>query len=145
MEWDRNPLWPQALDAVQVHFKSWWEAGARKRGWTALADDLGRLGLDKNARAGLLGWAETLAAQRGRTPLRVRLLHPMEREMLTVEGYGRLLELYRIGLLDGPALEQILDQCAGLTQLPATAAQIQVLAQRLLSESISAQGFGLPH
>lgn len=145
----QNPLWPQAFGALHSHFKSWWEqsAGAPpdKNGWTALAGDLKRLGMEKTTRDGLLGWAEFQASQWGKTPLRVRVLHPMEREMLTVEGYDRLLELYRLGLLGGPDLEQVLEQCANLTRLPATPDQIQALVHRVLSENIAAQGFGLSH
>src|SRR5215217_568450 len=142
-----NPLWPSALGALQAHFSTWRaEAstpGARQ--WAALAGDLRALGLDKGTRDALLGWADTLAAQARNEPLRMRLLHPMEREMLTVEAHGYLLDLYRLGLLDMLGLESVLEHCASLPRLPAGREQVEALAQRVLSESIAAQGYGTAH
>jgi hypothetical protein len=143
----RNPLWPSALGAVQAHFQRWHE-NARAPGarlWTALAGDLTALGLDNATRDTLLGWADSRASQARSEGLRVRLLHPMEREMLTADSYGYLLDIYRLGLLGILGFEQVLELCATLTRLPATREQVQMLTQRVLSESIEAQGFGTAH
>ena len=143
----QNPLWPSALGAVQAHFQRWSEGGAlpRKSGWTALAGDLTALGLDNATRDTVLGWADSRASQARSEGLKVRLLHPMEREMLTAESYGYLLDIQRLGLLGILGFEQVLELCASLTRLPATREQVQMLAQRVLSESIEAQGFGTAH
>jgi hypothetical protein len=142
-----NPLWPSALGALQAHFRTWRDAAGAPsaRHWAALAGDLSALGLDKGTRDALLGWADTQAAQARKEPLRMRLLHPMEREMLTVEAQGYLLDLYRLGLLDMLGLEQVLEHCATLTRLPAGREQVEALAQRVLSERIAEQGFGTAH
>ena len=144
-----NPLWPSALGAVQAHFQRWQDAawGARppKSRWTALAGDLTALGLDNATRDTLLGWADSRASQTRAEPLKARLLHPMEREMLTTESYGYLLDIYRLGLLGMAGFEQVLELCASLTRLPANREQVEILTQRVLSESIAAQGFGTAH
>jgi hypothetical protein len=141
-----NPLWPSALGAVQAHFRRWKEQGdGSRRRWTALAGDLTALGLDNATRDILLGWADSRASQALSEPLRLRLLHPMERELLTTEAYGYLLDLYRLGLLGILGLEQVLEAAATLTRLPATREQVEILAQRVVSESVSAQGFGTAH
>lgn len=142
----QNPLWPSALGAVRAHFRRWKEHGdGSKRRWTALASDLTALGLDNATRDTLLGWADSRASQALAEPLRLRLLHPMERELLTTEAYGYLLDLYRLGLLGILGLEQVLEGAATLTRLPATREQVETLAQRVVSESVSAQGFGTAH
>jgi hypothetical protein len=141
----QNPLWPSALGAVQAHFQRWHEQGPGKHGWTALAGDLTALGLDNATRDTLLGWADSRASQARKEPLRVRILHRMEREMLTTEAYGHLLDFYRLGLLGIPEFEQVLELCATLPRLPATREQVEILTQRVLSENIEAQGFGTAH
>jgi hypothetical protein len=141
-----NPLWPSALGALQAHFQRWREeSGDVKRRWTALAGDLTALGLDKATRDILLGWADSRASQARSEPLKLRLLHPLERDLLTSEAYGYMLDVYRLGLLGILGFEQVLEMSATLTQLPATREQVEILTQRVLSESISAQGFGTAH
>jgi hypothetical protein len=134
----QNPLWPSAFGAVEAHFRRW-------RGWTALEVDLTALGLDKGTRDTVLGWADSVASQARSGGLKTRLLHPMEREMLTTEAFGYLLDIYRLGLLGIMGFEQVLELCATLTRLPATREQVVFLTQRVLSESIAAQGFGTAH
>jgi hypothetical protein len=144
----QNPLWPSALGAVQAHFQRWREnpeSLSATRRWSALAGDLTALGLDRSTRDALLGWADSMASQSLSEPLRARLLHPMEREMLTTESYGTLLDIYRLGLLGILGFEQVLEHCAALTRLPASREQVEILIQRVLSESITAQGFGTAH
>ena len=138
----QNPLWPSALGALQAHFQMWRDQNAD---WKALAGDLKALGLDKPTRDTLLSWADSRASQARSEGLKVRLLHPMELEMLTTESYGYLIDIYRLGLLGILGLEHVLELCASLTRLPATREQVEILTQRVLSESIEAQGFGTAH
>ena len=138
----QNPLWPSALGALQAHFQLWRD---RNADWKALAGDLTALGLDKGTRDTLLNWADFRASQARSEGLKVRLLHPMEREMLTTESYGYLLDIQRLGLLGIMGFEQVLELCASLTQLPATREQVEALTRRVISESIEAQGFGTAH
>jgi hypothetical protein len=145
----QNPLWPSALGAVQAHFRLWRQAPAAAapgaRLWSALASDLSALGLDNATRDALLGWADSVASQSRKEPLKTRLLHPMEREMLTVDAYGYLLDIYRLGLINMLGFEQVLELCATLPRLPAGREQVEALTRRVLSESIEAQGFGTAH
>ena len=156
-----NPLWPSALGTVEAHFRRWRgesgqqqgtqrgtqraKTGATAQAWTSLAGDLTALGLDKATRDTLLGWVDSVASRARQEPLKMRLLHPMEREMLTTEAYGYLLEIYRLGLLGILGFEQVLELCATLTRLPATREQVQFLTSRVLSDTISSEGFATAH
>jgi len=152
----RDPLWPSAFGAVEAHFRRWKDGllvpGSRtpakslsKRDWNALSGDLKALGLGNSTRDALLGWADAVASKASHEPLRMRLLHPMEREMLTTDAYGYLLDLYRLGLLGIAGLEQVLELCASLTRLPAQREQVEFLARKILSDDIAARGYGTAH
>lgn len=113
--------------------------------WERLAADLGRLGLPKTMADALVSWASAQAAQSRQTPVKIRVLHPMEREFISVDAYDYLLELYRLGLVGPPQLEQLIENCAFLTSLPATRAQIGKMALRAFSENLEIQGLGSSH
>jgi hypothetical protein len=113
--------------------------------WERLADDLRRLGLDKNMADGLVSWASAQAEQSRQSPVKIRMLHPMEREFISVEAYDYLLELYRLGLMDPNSMETLLENCAYLTSLPATKAQVQKMALRSFSEALDVAGLGQSH
>ena len=113
--------------------------------WSKLASDLHRIGLSKTSADALISWANTQAEQSRQTPVKIRVLHPMEREFISVEAYDYLLDLYRLGLIGPPQFEMLIENCAFLTSLPASREQIQKLALRSFSESLEAQGFGVSH
>ena len=75
----------------------------------------------------------------------IRVLHPMEREFISIEAYDYLLELYRLGLIGPPQLEILIENCAFLTSLPATRAQISKMALRAFTENLELQGLGSSH
>lgn len=147
---DINPqLQSKIFDSLLAHMK------AEKDGprftprpapqWSGLATDLNQMGLNKTTADALVSWANTQAEQSRRSPVKIRLLHPMEREFISVEAYDYLLELYRLGLIGPPQLEQLIENCAFLTSLPATRAQIQKMAMRAFSENLESQGLGSSH
>lgn len=113
--------------------------------WSGLATDLNRMGLNKTMADALVSWANTQAEQSRQSPVKIRLLHPMEREFISVDAYDYLLELYRLGLIGPPQLEQLIENCAFLTSLPATRVQIQKMAMRAFSENLESQGLGSSH
>ena len=113
--------------------------------WNRLAADLHRLGLHKTMADALVSWAAAQAEQSRQTPVKIRVLHAMEREFISVDAYDYLLELYRLGLIGPPQLEQLIENCAFLTSLPATRAQIGKMALRAFSENLEVQGLGASH
>ncbi|MEO7426248.1 MAG: hypothetical protein ABI036_13755 [Fibrobacteria bacterium] len=113
--------------------------------WDRLAADLRLLGLHKTMADALVSWAAAQAAQSRQTPVKIRVLHPMEREFISVDAYDYLLELYRLGLVGPPQLEQLIENCAFLTSLPASRAQIGKMALRAFSENLEIQGLGSSH
>ena len=113
--------------------------------WDSLAADLHRLGLNKTMADALVSWAASQAEQSRQSPVKIRVLHPMEREFISVEAYDYLLELYRLGLIGPPQLENLIENCAFLTSLPATREQIGKMALRAFSESLELQGLGSSH
>lgn len=117
----------------------------RHPAWERLAGDLRRLGLDKNTADGLVSWASAQAEHSRQTPAKIRMLHPMEREFISVDAYDYLLELYRLGLLDPGSMETLLENCAYVTTLPASKEQVQKMALRSFSEALEAAGLGQSH
>jgi hypothetical protein len=113
--------------------------------WNSLAADLHRLGLNKTTADALVSWATSQAEQSRQSPVKIRVLHPMEREFISVEAYDYLLELYRLGLIGPPQLENLIENCAFLTSLPATREQIGKMALRAFSEHLELQGLGSSH
>jgi hypothetical protein len=113
--------------------------------WTSLAADLQRLGLNKTLSDALVSWATAQAEQSRQSPVKIRVLHPMEREFISVEAYDYLLELYRLGLIGPPQLENLIENCAFLTSLPATREQIGKMALRAFTENLEVQGLGSSH
>ncbi len=113
--------------------------------WDRLAADLRRLGLHKTTADAVVSWAAAQAELSRQTPVKIRVLHPMEREFISVDAYDYLLELYRLGLIGPPQLEQLIENCAFLTSLPATRAQIGKMALRAFSENLELQGLGSSH
>ena len=113
--------------------------------WNSLAADLHRLGLNKTTADALISWATSQAEQSRQSPVKIRVLHPMEREFISVEAYDYLLELYRLGLIGPPQLENLIENCAFLTSLPATREQIGKMALRAFTENLEVQGLGSSH
>ncbi len=113
--------------------------------WAKLASDLHGIGLNKTIADALIFWANSQAEQSRQTPVKIRVLHPMEREFISVDAYDYLLELYRLGLIGPPQLEMLIENCAFLTSLPATREQIQKMVLRSFSESLENQGLGVSH
>ena len=113
--------------------------------WDRLAADLHSLGLNKTTADALVSWAASQAEQSRQSPVKIRVLHPMEREFISVDAYDYLLELYRLGLIGPPQLEQLIENCAYLTSLPATREQIGKMALRAFAENLELQGLGSSH
>lgn len=113
--------------------------------WERLAIDLLRLGLDKTTADALVSWANAQAEQSRQSPVKIRMLHPMEREFISVDAYDYLLELYRLGLMDPNSMETLLENCAFLTTLPASKEQVQKMALRSFTEALESAGLGSSH
>jgi hypothetical protein len=120
-------------------------AGGRAASWDGLATDLRKLGLTKTQSDALVSWATSQAEQSRTTPVKIRILHPMEREFISVDAYDYLLELYRLGLIGPPQLEMLIENCAFLLSLPATREQVAKLALRAFADLLEMQGLGSCH
>lgn len=157
-----TPLMHQAFDSMVMHLRSMqvkaWPKSFSKvasdaapalgevtlaQEWQPLADDLHRLGLDKRQSDAWVSWLSMREVQAG--PVRLRLLHPMERELITLEAFDDLLELSRLGILSALQFENVLENCAYLPTLPAGKEQVRKLALRLIAEQFQSQGFGPSH
>lgn len=113
--------------------------------WEDLAADLRKLGLDKHTADALVSWATSQAEQSRQMAVKIRVLHPMEREFISIQAYDYLLELYRLGLMDAGSLENLLENCAYLTSLPASKEQVQKMALRCFTEALGNAGLGQSH
>lgn len=150
---DINPqLQSKIFDSLLLHMKAERTgpqtpglSGASPTQWDGLAEDFRRLGLNKTTSDALVSWATSQAEASRTSPVKIRVLHPMEREFISVEAYDYLLELYRLGLIGPPQLELLIENCAYLTSLPATRAQIAKMALRAFTENLELQGLGSSH
>ena len=155
---DINPqLQSKIFDSLLLHMKAERQGGGFARPgvkgsdgalsteWDSLAEDLRKLGLNKTTADALVSWVTAQAEQSRTSPVKIRVLHPMEREFISIEAYDYLLELYRLGLIGPPQLEMLIENCAFLTSLPATRIQIAKMALRAFTESLELQGLGSSH
>ena len=151
---DINPqLQSQIFDSLLLHMKAERRRphyapggpGARGKPWAGLAEDLRKLGLNKTMADALVSWATAQAEQSRNSPAKIRILHPMEREFISVEAYDYMLELFRLGFVGPPQLEMLIENCAFLVSLPATREQVAKMAVRAFAESLEAQGLGSSH
>jgi hypothetical protein len=150
---DFNPqVQSKIFDSLLLHMKAERRlapapaaAGGRAAPWDGLAADLRKLGLTKTQSDALVSWATSQAEQSRATPAKIRILHPMEREFISVDAYDYLLELYRLGLIGPPQLEMLIENCAFLLSLPATRDQVSKMAVRAFTELLEMQGLGSSH
>lgn len=131
--------------SLLFHMKAERAVSGSSTTWANLAFDLSKIGLKKTTADALIFWATSQSEQCRRSQVKIRILHPMEREFISVDAYDYLLELYRLGLIGPAQLEMLIENCGYLTSLPATREQIQKMVLRSFSESIEAQGLGVSH
>ena len=110
--------------------------------WGKLSVALRGLGLDKPVADAVLFWANTQAESSGQTPVKIRILHPMEKEFISVEAYDYFLDLLRLGLIGPMQMEQLIEGCAFMTVLPVNREQARSLASKSFWEGFAAQGLG---
>ncbi len=150
---DFNPqLQSKIFDSLVLHMRAERRrapapaaAPGRATPWDGLAADLRNLGLSKTQSDSLVSWATSQAEQSRTTPAKIRILHPMEREFISVDAYDYLLELYRLGLIGPPQLEMLIENCAFLLSLPATREQVAKMALRAFADLLELQGLGSCH
>jgi hypothetical protein len=151
---DSNPqLMHQAFDSMVMHLRSLQDRHGPKTGttasiremqeWQPLADDLHRIGLEKRQSDAWLSWVSMRDGQA--RPHRIRLLHPMERELITLDAFDDLLELSRLGVLSPLQVENVIENCAYMPSLPVGKDQVRKLALRIFAEQFQSQGFGPSH
>lgn len=147
---DASPhLLHQAFDSMVVHLRNSQaqtnpsDPAVVTAGWQPLTDDLHRLGLDKRLSDAWVSWVSSREMPTG--PVRIRMLHPMERELISLAGFNDLLELHRLGVLSPIQIENVIENCAYLPSLPAGPEQVRTLALRVFAEQFQAQGFGPSH
>jgi hypothetical protein len=147
---DANPhLLHQAFDSMVMHLRNSLalnntpESDMAASGWKPLADDLHRLGLDKSLSDAWVSWISSREKPTG--PTRIRMLHSMERELVSLEAFNDLLELHRLGVLSPLQVENVIENCAYLPSLPAGPEQVRILALRVFADQFQAQGYGPSH
>jgi hypothetical protein len=130
----------RVLDTLANHFKGMPASQEGKKGdWKSLSDSLLGLGLGAKECNGWLTWAHSRTQDDARYSL--RLLHPMERALVTLEAEGFLLDAARTRLISADQVEQVLETCATLPHLPAGGLQVRSIVSKLLSREIEREGF----
>ncbi len=142
----------QALDALVFHMKAMQPeqyghtySTKGNKGWADLSQALTQQGLGKKSADALISWANIQSVQNQKLPLRMRVLHPMEREFISLPAYNYLLELYAMGLLSMMQMEQVIEHCAFHPALPVTLIDLKKIILRLFSEHLQSQGLQSSH
>ena len=126
------------LDILVKHMKV--EAASRSRAdghWRSMSAELQPLGLEKPKMDIIAWWANTQSRNMKNRPWKLRILHSMEREIISVESYGYLLELSQIGLLTPLQFEQVMEESAMMTSLPVQQDQIKGVVIKILTQVFS--------
>ncbi len=86
--------------------------------WELLHNDLKKIGLNSQIADAFISWASTSldAIHKGKFPYRV--LHEMEKELITKEAYGCMLEAIRLGFIETTQTEFLLEEMALRENLP---------------------------
>jgi hypothetical protein len=136
-------LMHQAFDSMLMHLRHHKASQNLRPEWQPLADDLHRIGLEKSVSDAWVSWASSRETHF--TPVRIRLLHPMEKELISLEAFNDLLELIRLGVLNSLQLENVIENCAYLSSLPAGKEQVRILTLRVFADQFQSQGYGPSH
>ncbi len=75
---------------------------------------------------------------------RLRLLHPMEEELVTPEAYGALLDALRLGLLDRSQTEEIFEAAINQGPIPVDAATMEFHLAQSWARGLLQGGIQLP-
>ncbi len=134
------------LDTLVTHMKT--EVGAHSKDpnhWREFFHKLKPLGLTGSKRDTIAFWATSQSRKVKRTSPKIRLVHPMEAEILTPEAYGYLLELCHIGLLHGSDFDLVLEEASGTAQLPVDRDNIKNIVIRILARLFSEYDLSVSH
>ena len=146
---DLNSLNSQTLDALVFHLKAMqpvrYGSKSGHNGWEALASELSAQGLGKATADALISWANLESTENQKQPIRLRVLHPMEREFISMDAYTYMLELYAMGLLSMIQLEGVIENCAFYPNLPVTVPDLKKMLLHLFSENLRSQGLESSH
>lgn len=100
--------------------------------WRGLEKNLYEIGITRSLVDVLVFWASTQSAQAGKRPPKLRVMHPLEREIIKPEAYGFLLSLGSIGMFNILQIENVLDECATTPTLPITVDHIIQASLKIL-------------
>ncbi len=108
----------KVFDALSSFLDTSLTISLKKTQWELLHKDLKDIGLSSQTADAFTFWAsETLdAIQKEKSPYRV--LHEMEKELITKEAYGCMLEAIRLGFIETSQTEFLLEEMAIRENLP---------------------------
>lgn len=99
--------------------------------WEKLEIQLQSSGLDRLHRQAILASLVDSVSLRAEHPVQLRILHMVEKDILSPEGYGVLLDGLRFGLVEVQHVESLLEELAGQENLPISAQALErTLARR---------------
>lgn len=99
--------------------------------WENLEKNLRNIGIKQELRQAILASLVDAVEVRVQNPIPLRTLHLVEKDILSSEGYGLILEGLRFGLIQIQHVESLLEELAGQESLPISAAAIErTLARR---------------
>ena len=106
-------IFRSSRELLRGHFTRGEELGA----WEKFAQDLQENGICEKKVQGLVAALHHHLASALLSP-RIRILHPVEEEVLSTEAWGLLIETISLGMIENQNAEEILEQVAQKGRLP---------------------------
>ena len=116
---------------------------ARSDAWKSFSSELEESGLPRGM---VLGAVAAVKARLGRAKENrppIRQLHQMEREIVSTEAWGLLIESVRLGLIEGRQTDDILEQTAQRSALPVQKTGLEQSLAKNWSRILNAEANGL--
>ena len=118
---------------------------AKSDAWKSFSSELAESGLPRGMVLGAVAAVKARlgrAKEGGKVPP-IRQLHQMEREIVSTEAWGLLLESVRLGLIEGRQTDDILEQTAQRSALPVQKTGLEQSLAKNWSRILNAEANGL--
>ena len=116
---------------------------AKSDAWKSFSAELAESGLPREMVLGAVAAVRARIGRRGEGFPPIRQLHQMEREIVSTEAWGLLLESVRLGLIEGCQTDDILEQTAQRSALPVQKTGLEQSLARNWSRMLDAEANGL--
>jgi hypothetical protein len=134
-----------AYELVTAFLEESHEHKLRKQSWNRFREELQKGGYEETFRNAVLLWTMENLAHHRKDHFRYRILHEMEKEIITPEAYGLLIKSMHLGIIDLMQSEFIIEDAASRENHPVSYESIRNLITRSWLHNIERSGTGRPN